>query len=122
MKIIDDFDCNCDNIFDILTFKFGEDDEIDKNLIKIGNNYFNSLIDMIKELLETAKIKKNNKIMDFFINKERFMEKFKSLIENIKCKCFYKDFWLKYVNNLIEFDNSIKIKNIELVNIIKKNK
>ena len=122
MKSIDDFDCNCDNIFDILTFKFGEDDEIDKNLIKIGDNYFNSLIDMIKELLETAKIKKNNKIMDFFINKERFMEKFKSLIENIKCKCFYKDFWLKYVNNLIEFDKSIKIKNIELVNIIKKNK
>ena len=57
--------------------------------------------------------------MDFFINKEKFILVFKNLMENIKCKCFYKYFLLTYIKNIITIYNEINIPNIIFDGIIK---
>ncbi len=40
---------------------------------------------MVKTLLDISKIKKDNNVMDFFINEEKFIHVFINLTENIKC-------------------------------------
>lgn len=114
---------NMDNIIENISFNFDEYKEFkeyDEQLLNIGNCYFESLVDMIKQLLVIAKIKKNNNVMEFVINKEKFMKIFINLIENIKFKCFYQFFWLKYMESLIVFDNNITFKNIEFSDVIQK--
>ena len=114
---------NMDNIIENISFNFDEYKEFkeyDEQLLNIGNCYFESLVDMIKQLLVIAKIKKNNNVMEFVINKEKFMKIFINLIENIKFKCFYQFFWLMYMESLIVFDNNITFKNIEFSDVIQK--
>ena len=82
---------NLDNIFDDFSFIFNPKNEEDNILLKIGNDYYESLIDMVKKLLTISKIKKDNNVLDFFV-KTKFEEEFIDLTENIKCKCFYSFF------------------------------
>ena len=48
------------------SFKFDEKNENDLQLLKIEKKYYNSIIDMIKNLLEVSKIKKDNNVVDLF--------------------------------------------------------
>jgi hypothetical protein len=46
---------NPDNILNNFSFKFDEKNEGDKKLLNIGKEYYNSLIDMVKTLLDIEK-------------------------------------------------------------------
>ena len=103
-----------------ISFKIDEKNEDDLQLLKIGDNYYNNLIDMVKKLLEISKIRKDNNVMDFFIKQKKFQDVFISLMENIKCKCFYQFFWLQYIKNNIELDDEFNFPKIifeEIINV-----
>ena len=102
---------NLNNIFDDFSFIFNQKNEEDNLLLKIGNDYYESLIDMIKKLLTISKIKKDNNVLDFFV-KTKFEKEFINLTENIKCKCFYSFFWLTYIEKLIRIGNDINLPKI----------
>ena len=102
------------------SFKFNDKNEDDLQLLKIGEKYYNSIIDMIKNLLEISKIKKDNNVVDFFIHKQKYKEVFINLMENIKCKCFYQNFLFQYVKNNIDINDQFIFPKIILEEIIKK--
>ena len=104
------------------SFKFDEKNENDLQLLKIGEKYYNSIIDMIKNLLEVSKIKKDNNVVDFFIHKQKYKEEFINLFENLKCKCFYQFFLLQYVKINIDINGENIFQKIILEEIIKKAK
>ena len=103
----------------MFSFKFDGSNEDDLQFLKIGENYYKSIIDMIKNLLEISKIKKDNNVVDFFIHGQKFKEVFISLIENIKCKCFYHYFLLQYIKNNIDINDEFVFPKITLKDIIK---
>ena len=104
------------------SFKFDEKNENDLQLLKLGEKYYNSIIDMIKNLLEVSKIKKDNNVVDFFIHKQKYKEEFINLFENLKCKCFYQFFLLQYVKINIDINGENIFQKIILEEIIKKAK
>ena len=108
---------NLDEYF--FSFKFDENNEEDLQFLKIGEKYYKSIIDMIKNLLEISKIKKDNNVIDFFIHEQKYKEVFINLMENIKCKCFYHDFLFQYVKNNIELNEEFIFPKIILKDIIK---
>lgn len=101
------------------SFKFNESNEDDLQFLKIGEKYYKSIIDMIKNLLDISKIKKDNNVVDFFIHEQKYKKVFISLMENIKCKCFYHYFLFQYVKNNIEINDEIIFPKIILKDIIK---
>ena len=109
---------NNDNFFQNFSFEFDNKNENDAKLLNIGKMYYASLINMVKTLLDISKIKKENNVIDYFIDEKKFLCVFLNLAENIKCKCFYRFFLLLYIKSIIVIDKNTKIPNIELDKII----
>lgn len=115
---IENVNNNLENIWENFSFVFDPKNKEDNTLLEIGRNYYDSLIEMIKKLLTMSKIRKDNNVLEFFIDKEKYQEEFTSLMENIKCKCFHKFFLLSYLekNILIEdesnFPNILKLEGL----------
>ena len=104
-----------------LSFKLNDKNEDDLELLKIGDNYYDSLIKMIKNILQISKIDKENNVIDNFLDKRKFNEVFIKLMENIKCKCFYNYFLFQYIKNRIVISGEFMFPKIILEDIIKKN-
>ena len=107
-----------ENIWDNFSFVFDFKNKEDNILLKIGNDYYDSLIEMIKKLLIISKIRRDNNVLDFFLDKKKYQEEFINLTENIKCKCFYKFFLLSYleknilINEELNFPKIIKLEEL----------
>ena len=94
------------------SLKLEDNKEENKEIQDIVDEYYSSTVNMIKELLDLSKIKNDNNIINFFINKDKFVGVFNYLIKNLKCKCFYRYFLFNYIKNMTLFDfqiNSDKI-------------
>ena len=103
-----------------LSFKLNDKDKNDLDLLKIGDDYYNSLIKMIRNILQISKINKENNVIDNFLDKRKFDEVFIKLMENIKCKCFYNYFLFQYIKNWIMISDEFVFPKIILEDIIKK--
>ena len=122
LKLIGINEENIKNIsLDESTFslKFDENSKDDLKFLKIGENYYESIINMVKNLLEISKIKKDNNVVGFFINEKKFKKVFINLMENIKCKCFYNYFLFQYVKNNININDEFIFPKIILRDFIK---
>ena len=107
-----------DNIPNSVSFQFKEDNEDNKELVSIIQEYYDSLVNMIKDLLDTSKIKNNNSVMNYFVDKHNFFGVFNNLIENLKCKCFYRYFLFNYIKSNILLHFQINMEKIGLDEIM----
>ena len=101
------------------SFKTSNNINADEKLKIIGKEYYDSMTTMIKELLDIAKIKKNNNVLKFLKKKKKFLIMFNNLTENLRYKCFYKFVLFEYIKNLVAFNNGIVLNKIILKEIIK---
>ena len=109
---------NIDTVQENISFNFIENEEFNEQLVKLGKQYYDSILNMIKELLDVAKIKKDNNVMNFFINQKKFFAMFNNLAENIKYKCFYRYFLFNHIKSMGIFYNQINLEKLTLENII----
>ena len=101
-------------------FQTNKGEKNDEQLKSIGEEYYKSMKEMIKELLDIAKIKNNNNIMKFFIDEKQFFYVFNTLTENLRYKCFYKHVIFEFIKAKVSMVNKITLNNITLKDIIKK--
>ena len=101
-----------------ISFQIDENEEANKQLNDIGQEYYDSIISMLKDLLDTSKIKNEQNVVKFFIKKNKFFEVFNNLAENLKCKCFYRYFWFNYIKNQVILNYKIDLEKIILDKII----
>ena len=100
------------------SLKLEDNKEENKEIQNIVNEYYSTIVNMIKELLDLSKIKNDNNIINFFINKVKFVGVLNSLIENLKCKCFYRYFLFNYIKNMTLLDLQINLDKIVLDEIM----
>ena len=101
-----------------ISFQIDQNEEANKQLKEIGKEYYDSIIKMLKDLLDTSKIKNNKNVVNFFINEDKFFEVFNNLTENLKCKCFYRYFLFNYIKNKSFLGYKIDLEEIKFDNII----
>ena len=101
-----------------ISFQIDLNEDDKKQLNELGEEYYNSIINMLKDLLDTSKIKNDKNIVNFFVNKNKFFEVFNNLVENLKCKCFYKYFWFNYIKTQAVLNYKIDLEKIKFDEII----
>ena len=82
-----------DNCKNLISFE----DNRDKLIYTKANEYYKDFSNMIKELVNLAKIRENSYEFPSFNNLYNYFKiQFKVLIENLRCKYFYFYFWCQY--------------------------
>ena len=95
-------------------YEFVIDKEDDDELKKIVNDYYDSIIFMIEELLNISKIKNDKHVVNIIINKDKFFNVFYNLFENIKFKCFYRYFLFDYLERITLHYMKINLERIKI--------
>ena len=105
-------------------FIYNEEDINDRNILTIGKDYYNKLLSFVDKLLNFINKKKPNygeikillQLFENTKNEAKYISKFKSLIENWKCKTFYQ-YYMEFlcaqlyrkINNLLADFFELKI-------------